>query len=118
MVDDDVALLENNKSSNDVVGSRGLCGTVLIEKIAGALAEKHYPLNEIKEHLEFILKGNFLRTLGVSLSGRVPLPGEEVKQISHEEQNLIEVGLGIHGETGRNKIPIMKSSQLAEHILR
>ncbi len=67
LVDDDVALLE---SKNAVVGSRGLCGTVVVEKLAGALAEQGKSLKEVKERLEEVLKGERLRTLGVSLSGK------------------------------------------------
>jgi len=113
LVDDDVALLEHNKPINESVGSRGLCGTVLIEKIAGALAEQRLTLKEIKQHLEYLLDGHYLRTLGVSLSGRVTLPGEAVKA----QDELIEVGLGIHGETGRKKMPLTSSAKLAELVL-
>jgi dihydroxyacetone kinase len=65
LVNDDVALLTENKCKNAAVGNRGLCATILIEKIAGALAEQRKPLNEIKAHLDFLLNGNYLRTLGV-----------------------------------------------------
>ncbi len=67
MVDDDVALLEQSK--NNVVGSRGLCGTIFVEKLAGALAEQGLSLHEVKQGLEEVLKSYQLRTLGVSLSG-------------------------------------------------
>ncbi len=48
--------------------------------------------------------------------GRVTLPGESA---SHKDEgsDLIEVGLGIHGETGRKKMPLAKSSVLAELAL-
>lgn len=70
LVDDDVALVDKESSDqNKAVGRRGLCGTILIEKIAGALAEQRKSLKEIKSYLEYILSGNHLRTLGISLSG-------------------------------------------------
>lgn len=115
LVDDDVALLEKDKSkNNEVVGSRGLCGTVLVEKLAGAMAEQGKTLKEIKEDLDDLLNSKHVRTLGISLSGRVTLPGEILKSKTEEESNLIEVGLGIHGETGRKKMPLAKSAVLAE----
>ena len=70
LVDDDIALVDKDSSSqNRAVGKRGLCGTILIEKIAGALAEQRKSLKEIKSYLEYILNNNHLRTLGISLSG-------------------------------------------------
>lgn len=71
LVDDDVALLEKEDDKEDVVGSRGLCGTILVEKLAGALAEEGKSLKEIKECLMEVLNGRYLRTLGVSLSGKL-----------------------------------------------
>lgn len=70
LVDDDVALLNRADSEeNDVVGSRGLCGTVLVEKLAGALADKGKSLLEIKQALQAAMADRKLRTLGISLSG-------------------------------------------------
>lgn len=71
LVDDDVALLQGDggDSEGDVVGSRGLCGTVLVEKLAGAMADKGSSLAEIKEALQAAMANRKLRTLGISLSG-------------------------------------------------
>ncbi len=44
------------------------------------------------------------------------MPGESVS-IKSDDSNLIEVGLGIHGETGRKKMPLPKSAALAELAL-
>ena len=113
-MDDDVALLNNESRKDSTVGERGLCGTLIIHKIAGALAEQHKPLKEIKATLDHILKTKSLRTLGVSLSGRVQLPGESEKP--NEPSNQIEIGLGIHGETGRRKIELPKSQDLVKLV--
>ena len=110
MVDDDISL-ENTENST---GKRGLCGTVFIEKIAGALAEQKKSLKEIKECVEAIITQNRLKTLGVSLSGRVQLPGETY--IPSKNDDLIEVGLGIHGEAGRTKIHLKSSQHLAQLV--
>ena len=50
--------------------------------------------------------------------GRVTLPGESPKAKTDEESSLIEVGLGIHGETGRTKMPLSTSAKLAELTLK
>uniref|UniRef100_A0A8C5BT84 Triokinase/FMN cyclase n=1 Tax=Gadus morhua TaxID=8049 RepID=A0A8C5BT84_GADMO len=47
-------------------GRRGLCGTVFVHKLAGALAEEGYPLDKIVAKVTEVLKG--IGTLGVSLS--------------------------------------------------
>lgn len=115
LVDDDVALLDSQSERDNSVGRRGLCGTVLIHKIAGALAEQRKSLKEIKETLDFILKGNYLKTIGVSLSGSVPLPGD----LSEKKlDSQIEIGLGIHGEAGRHKVELTKSKELVNSILK
>lgn len=41
-----------------------------------------------------------------------------MKTKTNEESSLIEVGLGIHGETGRTKMPLAKSAVLAELTLK
>ena len=71
LVDDDVALVESADERDSSVGKRGLGGVVLIHKIAGALAEQRMSLVDIKSTLEQILRTGSLRTLGVSLTGRV-----------------------------------------------
>ena len=71
LVDDDVALVDSADERDSSVGKRGLGGVVLIHKIAGALAEQRMSLVDIKSTLEQILRTGSLRTLGVSLTGRV-----------------------------------------------
>lgn len=112
LVDDDIALVDEENQRDSSVGRRGLCGTVLIHKIAGALAEQRKSLKEIKEILDFVLKGGYLRTIGVSLSGKAVLPGED-NPVSDPK---IEIGLGIHGEAGRHKIDLTNSKDLVKSI--
>jgi dihydroxyacetone kinase len=115
LVDDDWALYENSKEPENTVGRRGLCGTVFIHKLAGALAQQGKSLQDIKSLLTGILKKKDLRTIGVSLSGRVSLPGEQVADsVSNKE---IEIGLGIHGESGRKKVQLNSSYDLVESVL-
>lgn len=112
LVDDDIALIEEENQRDSSVGRRGLCGTVFVHKIAGALAEQRKSLKEIKEILDFVLKGGFLRTIGVSLSGKAALPGE--KNSAFDPQ--IEIGLGIHGEAGRHKEDLSCSKDLVKSL--
>uniref|UniRef100_A0A3B5ACD1 Triokinase/FMN cyclase n=1 Tax=Stegastes partitus TaxID=144197 RepID=A0A3B5ACD1_9TELE len=73
-------------------GRRGLCGTVFIHKLAGALAEEGRPLDQIVSTVTEVLKG--IGTLGVSLSPcSVPgcLPSFDLPP------GDMELGLGEHG---------------------
>lgn len=119
LVDDDVALIDSENQRDDSVGRRGLCGTLFVHKIAGALAEQGKSLREIKETIEFILKNNHLRTIGVSLSGRVRLPGEDDESVNvkKSDSSEIEIGLGIHGEAGRDRIKLTTCADLVKHTL-
>jgi dihydroxyacetone kinase-like protein len=92
---------------------------VFVHKLAGALAEQRKPLSEIKSTLERILNScKNLRTIGVSLSGSVPLPGAEKTPTSQNlESNQIEIGMGIHGENGRHRMGLGKSSELMKYLL-
>lgn len=101
------------------MGRRGLCGTLFVHKLAGALAEQRKSLDEIKQTVEGILNEcRNLRTIGVSLSGRVALPNE---QQHREDAGLkwdeIEIGMGIHGERGRHVMKITKSAELVAYLL-
>jgi triose/dihydroxyacetone kinase / FAD-AMP lyase (cyclizing) len=124
LVNDDVALVNNEQElsvESGCVGRRGLCGTIFVHKLAGSLAEKGKKLVEIKNYIDEILSNNLIRTIGVSLSGGVDLPMKSCAS-KEAENNVdeIEIGLGIHGEAGRNRIKIPKSydlvKQLFEHL--
>ncbi|KAK2508543.1 hypothetical protein MC885_016072 [Smutsia gigantea] len=82
-------------------GRRGLCGTVLIHKVAGALAEAGVGLEEITNRVSMIAKA--MGTLGVSLSS-CSVPGSRPTfELSADE---VELGLGIHGEAGVRRIKV------------
>ncbi|MGH0150684.1 UNVERIFIED_CONTAM: hypothetical protein FKN15_017852 [Acipenser sinensis] len=90
IVADDCAFTAPGKA-----GRRGLCGTVLIHKLAGALAEEGRPLVEIVERVS--QAAQHMGTLGVSLSPCC-LPGACPTFTLGADQ--MELGLGIHGEVG------------------
>lgn len=86
LVNDDCSI--DNYKVRKSVGKRGLCGTVLIHKIAGAMAEKNYKIDEICDLCNDLLEQEKLFTIGVSFS------------VKDNSLNNIEIGKGIHGEPG------------------
>jgi dihydroxyacetone kinase len=92
IVADDVAL----SASGEHAGRRGLAGTVLVHKIAGAAAAEGRPLNEVAQAAREAAA--MLGTMGVALTPcTVPAAGKAGFELADGE---IEWGLGIHGEPG------------------
>lgn len=107
IVEDDSAFTVLKKA-----GRRGLCGTVLIHKVAGALAEEGMGLEEITKRVSVIAKT--MGTLGVSLSS-CSVPGAtHTFELAADE---IELGLGIHGEAGVRRIKIAPVDQIVTLML-
>ncbi|XP_012581178.1 PREDICTED: bifunctional ATP-dependent dihydroxyacetone kinase/FAD-AMP lyase (cyclizing) isoform X2 [Condylura cristata] len=93
-------------------GRRGLCGTVLIHKVAGALAEAGVGLQEITERVSAVAKN--MGTLGVSLSS-CSVPGSTPTfQLSADD---VELGLGIHGEAGVRRIKMATADEIVTLML-
>ncbi|XP_051049901.1 triokinase/FMN cyclase [Phodopus roborovskii] len=93
-------------------GRRGLCGTVLIHKVAGALAEEGMGLEEIAKRVNVVAKA--MGTLGVSLSS-CSVPGSKPTfELAADE---VELGLGIHGEAGVNRIKMAPADQIVTLML-
>ena len=87
-VDDDIAV----EDSLYTVGRRGVAGTVLVHKIAGAAAELGMSLHEVKEVAQ--KAANNVRSLGFALTScTVPAKGTPTFQLEEDE---IEFGVGIH----------------------
>uniref|UniRef100_A0A4W3GTG9 Triokinase/FMN cyclase n=1 Tax=Callorhinchus milii TaxID=7868 RepID=A0A4W3GTG9_CALMI len=93
-------------------GRRGLCGTVLIHKIAGALSEMGKSLDEIVEALTSILPK--MGTIGVSLSS-CSIPG--TRPTFHLEPDELEMGLGIHGEAGIARMKMMSADEVVHKMV-
>eukprot|EP00095_Tigriopus_kingsejongensis_P005830 snap_masked-scaffold425_size175135-processed-gene-0.8 protein:Tk05830 transcript:snap_masked-scaffold425_size175135-processed-gene-0.8-mRNA-1 annotation:"hypothetical protein BRAFLDRAFT_115040" len=92
VVADDCALASHDRSA----GRRGLAGTVLVHKVAGALAAKGQRLSQIVDYLESHVLPR-MATIGLSLTP-CSLPGRGPSFELGEDQ--MELGLGIHGEAG------------------
>ncbi|MBN3279444.1 TKFC cyclase, partial [Polyodon spathula] len=107
IIADDCAFTEPGKA-----GRRGLCGTVLIHKLAGALAEEGRPLVEIVERVS--RAAQHIGTLGVSLSPCC-LPGACPTFTLAADQ--MELGLGIHGEVGIKRSKIASADEVVTMMI-
>lgn len=108
-VDDDIAV----KDSLYTVGRRGVAGTVLVHKVAGAAAESGLSLEEVKKVAEKAVSN--VRSLGFAFSScTVPAKGTPTFQIAEDE---MEFGVGIHGEPGIKREKIATADELAERIV-
>lgn len=110
IIDDDAAF----PITKGITGGRGLAGTLFVHKVAGALsiAPAGYDLDYIHSYLsENIVP--FTRTLGVALT-TCTVPGTPASDRLSASDSY-EVGLGIHGEPGREKC-ILPQKDIAKSI--
>ncbi len=96
VVADDVAL----RNTVPRARRRGIAGTVLVHKVAGAAAAAGRPLTEVKALAERTAAG--LGTMGVALGG-CTLPGAGGSGFALGDDE-VELGLGIHGEPGVSRV--------------
>jgi triose/dihydroxyacetone kinase / FAD-AMP lyase (cyclizing) len=109
VVDDDVAL----GSAEETAGRRGIAGTVLVHKIAGAAAEAGLPLNQVANLARRSVSS--MGSMGVALSPcTVPAAGRPNFELGSTE---IELGLGIHGEPGIQRAQLMPSAALVKGLV-
>ncbi|WP_149202020.1 dihydroxyacetone kinase subunit DhaK [Actinotalea subterranea] len=104
VVNDDVAV----EDSLYTAGRRGVAGTVAVEKIAGAAAERGDDLDGVATVAERVIAN--VRSMGVALAAcTVPHAGTPSFELTDEE---IEIGIGIHGEPGRRRIPMAPADEI------
>lgn len=109
LVDDDVAI----PAGKSRAGARGLAGTILVHKMAGAAAEAGVRLDALVAELRAFIPG--VGTMGVGLSAcTVPTAGKPSFQLNDGE---IEYGLGIHGEPGASREPIATADTIADRLV-
>ncbi len=109
LVDDDVAV-EVSTFSN---GRRGVAGTLIVEKIIGAAAERGDDLAACRALGERVNKAT--RSMGVALTScTVPAAGRPTFQLGEDE---IEIGVGIHGEPGRRRAKMTDADTLARDMV-
>jgi dihydroxyacetone kinase len=108
VVGDDVAL----SGADDTAGRRGLAGTVLVHKVAGAAAEAGAPLEQVRAEAAAVAAA--VGTMGVGLTScTVPAAGRPGFELGADE---VELGLGIHGEPGVRRVPLASADELV-HVL-
>ncbi|KAF2233429.1 dihydroxyacetone kinase [Viridothelium virens] len=101
------------------VGRRGIAGTVLVQKAAGALAARGASLKDV--HRIAQLTAENVVSIGASLS-HVHVPGRDLPSANDEDLKIdeVEIGMGIHNEEGSEKmtsdLPGMVNTMLA-HML-
>ena len=107
--DDDVAV----QDSLYTAGRRGVGVTVLLEKIAGAAAEQGRPLSEVADVAKLVNANG--RSMGMALTScTVPAVGKPTFELGEDE---IEIGIGIHGEPGRRRVPLASAGEIAEMLV-
>jgi len=108
LIDDDVAV----RDSLYTQGRRGVGTTVLAEKICGAAAERGYDLDRLAA---LCRKTNAAgRSMGMALTScTVPARGSPTFDLGADE---MEIGIGIHGEPGRQRLPLPAADAVSEML--
>ncbi|MFE5831753.1 dihydroxyacetone kinase subunit DhaK [Streptomyces sp. NPDC056508] len=106
LVNDDVAVTD----SLHTAGRRGTGATLFVEKIAGAAAEEGAPLERVESIARRVNERS--RSFGVALSAcATPAKGGPTFDLPDGE---LELGVGIHGEPGRERRAMMTSREIAD----
>ncbi|WP_405827097.1 MULTISPECIES: dihydroxyacetone kinase subunit DhaK [unclassified Streptomyces] len=106
LVNDDVAVTDSLYTA----GRRGTGATLFVEKIAGAAAEEGAPLEQVAAVARRVNEDS--GSFGVALSAcTTPAKGSPTFDLPDGE---LELGIGIHGEPGRERRSMMPAGEIAE----
>ena len=109
VTDDDVAV----QDSTWTAGRRGVGATVQLEKIAGAAAEQGRDLDEVARIARSVNANG--RSMGLALTScTVPAVGHPTFELGEDE---MELGVGIHGEPGRQRLPLAPAREVASLLV-
>lgn len=109
IVDDDVAVTDSLYTA----GRRGVAGTIAVEKIAGAAAERGDDLGAVAAIARRVNEN--VRSMGVALTAcTVPHAGVPSFELPDDE---VEIGIGIHGEPGRRRSPLKSADEITDQLL-
>jgi phosphoenolpyruvate---glycerone phosphotransferase subunit DhaK len=109
VTDDDVAV----EASTFSTGRRGVAGTLIVEKIVGAAAERGMGLDALQALANRVNAKT--RSMGVALTScTVPAAGSPTFAIGDDE---MEVGVGIHGEPGRRRSKLVAADAIAAEMV-
>ena len=108
LVNDDVAV----ENSTYTTGRRGVAGTLIVERIVGAAAERGDGLAALKALGDAVNKAT--ASMGVALTScTVPAAGTPTFRIDDDE---MEMGVGIHGEPGRRRVKLASADEIAAEL--
>jgi phosphoenolpyruvate---glycerone phosphotransferase subunit DhaK len=109
LVNDDVAV----ENSTHTTGRRGVAGTLVVEKMVGAIAEQGATLAECKSLGDRV--NTATASMGVAFTSCVvPAAGRATFDIGADE---MEVGVGIHGEPGRRRSKVKPAAVIVDELL-
>jgi dihydroxyacetone kinase-like protein len=109
VINDDVAV----EDSLYTAGRRGVGATVLAEKICGAAAERGYDLARAAALCRKV--NDNARSMGMAFTScTVPAAGKPTFELAGDE---MEMGIGIHGEPGRERMPVEPAHQIVKRML-
>ncbi|WP_053728684.1 dihydroxyacetone kinase subunit DhaK [Streptomyces sp. WM6378] len=109
LVDDDVAVTDSLYTA----GRRGTGATLFVEKIAGAAAAEGRPLERVEAIARQVNANS--RSFGVALTAcSTPAKGSPTFELPPGE---LELGVGIHGEPGRERRAMMTSREIADYAV-
>ena len=109
VTDDDVAV----QDSLYTAGRRGVGVTVLLEKIVGAAADEGRDLKAVAEVARKVDANG--RSMGMALTScTVPAAGKPTFDLPDDQ---MEIGIGIHGEPGRRRVPLAPAREVAEMLV-
>jgi dihydroxyacetone kinase-like protein len=109
VTNDDVAV----EDSTWTAGRRGVGVTVLLEKIAGAAAEEGQDLAAVAALARRVNESG--RSMGMALTScTVPSAGKPTFELPDDE---MEIGIGIHGEPGRHRVPLGTATEIAQQLV-
>lgn len=109
VIDDDVAV----QDSLWTAGRRGVGATVLAEKICGAAAQAGRNLKEVADLCRKVNRWG--RSMGMALTScTVPHVGKPTFDLPEDQ---MEIGIGIHGEPGRTRMPLKSADEITEMLV-
>jgi dihydroxyacetone kinase-like protein len=109
VIDDDVAV----QNSLYTAGRRGVGTTVLAEKICGAAAAEGRNLKQVAETCKKV--NGWGRSMGMALTScTVPTAGKPTFDLPEDQ---MEIGIGIHGEPGRTRMPLKTADEITTMLV-
>lgn len=109
VTDDDVAVGNSLRTT----GRRGVAGTMVVTKVVGAAAELGMKINGLRTLGDRVNRTT--RSMGIALTScTVPAAGKPTFTIGDDE---MEMGVGIHGEAGRQRMKLKTADEIAEELV-